>query len=37
LRTSSINLDLGFHASFLLNSNTFGIPQSYSVRLGLYF
>jgi hypothetical protein len=37
LRTSSVNLDLGFRAAYLLHSNDFGLPQAYSLRLGLYF
>jgi len=36
-RTSAINLDLGFRAGFLLNSNTLGMPAVYSLRLGVYF
>ncbi|CAK9250198.1 unnamed protein product [Sphagnum jensenii] len=37
LRTSSVNLDLGFRAGFLLHSNALGTPESLSLRLGLYF
>lgn len=37
LRTSSVNLDLGFRAGFLLHSNTLGTPEALSLRLGLYF
>lgn len=37
LRTSSINLDLGFRASVILKENPLGFPQSYALRLGLYF
>lgn len=37
LRTASVNLDLGFRAGLLLHGNELGIPQSYSLRLGLYF
>jgi hypothetical protein len=38
LRTSAVNLDLGFRSVFLLNSsNGYGIPIGLSVRLGIYF
>lgn len=37
LRTSSINLDLGFRAGFLLHANQYGTPEVLSLRLGLYF
>ena len=37
LRTSTINLDLGFRAGFLANTNDYGRPASYSLRVGLYF
>jgi hypothetical protein len=37
LRSSSVNLDLGFRAGFLLHSNTYGNPAVYSLKLGLYF
>jgi hypothetical protein len=37
LRTSSVNLDLGFRAGFLLHSNSYGTPEVFSLRLGLYF
>lgn len=37
LRTSSVNLDLGFRAGYLLHSNQLGLPQTYAVKLGLYF
>lgn len=37
LRTSSINLDLGFRVGFLFHANSLGMPQVYSLRLGLYF
>lgn len=37
LRTAAVNLDLGFRAGFVFKENALGIPQSYSVRLGLYF
>jgi hypothetical protein len=37
LRTSTVNLDLGFRAGYLLHDNQYGAPQVYSLRLGLYF
>jgi hypothetical protein len=37
LRTSAINLDLGFRAGFLLHENNLGDPRVLSLRLGLYF
>jgi hypothetical protein len=37
LRTSSVNLDLGFRAGVLLHANNYGMPEVYSLRLGLYF
>jgi hypothetical protein len=37
LRTASVNLDLGFRAGYVLHSNSIGLPQCYSLRLGLYF
>jgi hypothetical protein len=37
LRTASVNLDVGFRAGFLLNPNTYGTPQVFTLRLGLYF
>jgi hypothetical protein len=37
LRTTAVNLDLGFRAAWLLHSNGFGTPLAYSLRLGLYF
>lgn len=37
LRTSAINMDLGFRAGFLLHANSLGTPESLSLRLGLYF
>ena len=37
LRTSSVNLDIGFRAGFLLHSTTAGTPEVYSLRLGVYF
>jgi hypothetical protein len=37
LRTAAVNLDLGFRANFLLRENQLGIPQSYSLRLGIFF
>jgi hypothetical protein len=37
LRTSAVNLDLGFHADFLLRNNNYGMPQALSLRLGIYF
>jgi len=37
LRTSAVNLDIGFHAGFLLRSNDYGLPDALSLRLGIYF
>ncbi|MBY0472350.1 hypothetical protein K2X30_14385 [bacterium] len=37
LRTSNVNLDLGFRANFLLRNNAFGLPQAYSLRVGVVF
>ncbi len=37
LRASAINVDLGFRAGVILHANTLGLPQVYSLRLGLYF
>jgi len=37
MRTSAVSLDLGFRAEFLLNSNEFGHPACYSLRLGVYY
>jgi hypothetical protein len=37
LRTSSVNLDLGFRAAFLLHNNQLGSPEALSLRLGIYF
>lgn len=37
LRTTTVNLDLGFHAAYLLHYNQLGTPQNYTIRLGLYF
>jgi hypothetical protein len=37
MRTSSVNLDLGFRAGFLLKSNSYGSPQIYSLRIGVLF
>lgn len=36
-RTASVNLDLGFRAGFLLRENALGVPQAYTLRLGIYF
>jgi len=37
LHSAAVSLDLGFRAAFLLNSNTYGMPQALSLRLGIYF
>ena len=37
LRTSAINLDIGLKAEYLLNSNEFGKPAAYSLRVGILF
>lgn len=37
LRTSAVNMDVGFHADFLLRNNNYGIPQALSLRVGIYF
>jgi hypothetical protein len=37
LRTSAVNLDIGFHADFLLRNNNYGLPQALSLRVGIYF
>jgi hypothetical protein len=37
LRTTAINLDVGFRAGYILHANQLGIPQSYALRLGIYF
>jgi hypothetical protein len=37
LRASSVHLDLGFRAGFLFHANQLGIPQAYTLRIGLYF
>jgi hypothetical protein len=37
LRTSSVSLDIGFRAGFLLHANSLGTPEQYALRLGLIF
>ena len=37
MRTSAVSMDLGLRAEFLLNSNEFGHPAGYSLRLGIYY
>ena len=37
LRTAATNVDLGFRAAYLVNSNVIGTPGAYSLRLGLNF
>jgi hypothetical protein len=36
-RTSSVNLDLGFRAAFMLHENSMGRPEAFTLRLGIYF
>ncbi|MDR3605957.1 MAG: hypothetical protein P4M08_01095 [Oligoflexia bacterium] len=37
LRTTAVNVGLGFRAGFLLHENNIGLPEVLSLRLGVYF
>jgi len=37
MRTSAVSLDLGLRAEFLLNTNEFGSPAGYALRLAIYY
>ena len=37
LRTTAVCLDIGLRAELLLNSNEFGNPMAYSLRVGVYY
>jgi len=37
LRISETTIDLSFRAEYLLNSNEFGHPACYTLRVGLYY
>ncbi len=37
LRTSTVSMDICFRAEFLMNSNEYGHPAAYSLKVGLYF